>query len=277
VANLPLDTAITITIDATDANGNPTPDFIETVTGVVNASATELVSCIRGLDDTTAQSHATGANVVQWFTATDWNDFITAFLTQHSQQGAHVAINNTGGLTNTDGLTTDTLDVTDTSVFAGAMGGAGYSMATMSNPCKFSAYRAAAYTFPANSGAVVPYDTVLFDTGSNVNLSTGVFTATVAGFYWFNASVNVYVSGNNAYNLYLDVNDGAVSYSLAEMVPTYAGFSQIFSGQKLVYLSEGETVEVSFNNNQAAGSPKGNLGTGAFVGTLFEGYLLCET
>ena len=58
-------------------------------------------------------------------------------------------------------------------------------------PYKFSCYRAAA----ANSGnaafLLVTFDTELYDTGSNYSVSTGKFTAPVAGFYHFNVGVNV--------------------------------------------------------------------------------------
>ncbi len=97
VAGLPLDTAVTITIDATDANGNLTPTFKETVTGVVNAGTVSLTNCLRGLDGTTAQAHSTGANVVQWFTANDWNDFMASYLTEHVQLGHHQTLNDVNG------------------------------------------------------------------------------------------------------------------------------------------------------------------------------------
>src|ERR1017187_2991239 len=87
---LPTGTGITLTVDATDpVSGAPTPTLKETVTGVVSGST--VTSLVRGLDGTTAQAHASGANVVQWFTANDWNDWQTSYLAQHSQAGAHVA------------------------------------------------------------------------------------------------------------------------------------------------------------------------------------------
>lgn len=97
---------MTLTIDATDASGNLTPSAKETVTGVVDTGSSSLVTCLRGLDNTTQQAHSTGANVVQWWTANDWNDFISSFLEGHVQQGGHQSlldINNHTWLSQTAG------------------------------------------------------------------------------------------------------------------------------------------------------------------------------
>lgn len=95
VAGLPTGTGISLTIDATNASGQPTPAIKETVTGVVSGS--DIVNLLRGQDSTTAQAHATGANVVMWITANLWNDFANAFLAQHTQAAHHT------------GITTDTM------------------------------------------------------------------------------------------------------------------------------------------------------------------------
>lgn len=87
---LPTDTAVTLTIDATNGSGVPTPSTKETVTGVVSGST--ITNLLRGQDGTTAQAHSTGATVVQWFTANDWNDFETSYLAEHHQDGTHSAI-----------------------------------------------------------------------------------------------------------------------------------------------------------------------------------------
>lgn len=55
----------------------------------MNTGEVALVGCVRGIDDTTAQAHSTGAVVVNWFTAAAWNDFITSYLVGHVQLGGH--------------------------------------------------------------------------------------------------------------------------------------------------------------------------------------------
>lgn len=92
VGDLPTSTAVTLVIDATDSDGNPTPAVKEVITGVVDAVNNKIVTSLRGLDDTTAQSHATGAVVTMWITANLWNDLLAAILAQHNQAGAHTAV-----------------------------------------------------------------------------------------------------------------------------------------------------------------------------------------
>lgn len=88
VTGLPTATGITLVIDATDpVSGNSTPNLKEVVTGVVSGSTVTTLS--RGLDGTTAQAHASGANVVMWITANLWNDWQTSYLVGHTQAGAH--------------------------------------------------------------------------------------------------------------------------------------------------------------------------------------------
>lgn len=66
----------------------------------------------------------------------------------------------------------------------------------LSNPYKFSVYRNGAWT-QSNGTQVVTFDTKDYDTSSNVDIVThvGRFTATVAGFYHFDATISI---GNNA-------------------------------------------------------------------------------
>jgi len=86
-SGLPTDTAITLTIDRVDANGDATPTLVERVTGVVSGS--NLTNCLRGEDGTTAQAHDSGAVVEDIWDADTWNDAVDAVLAEHSQAGAH--------------------------------------------------------------------------------------------------------------------------------------------------------------------------------------------
>jgi phosphotransferase system HPr-like phosphotransfer protein len=96
VTGLPTGTGVTLTVDATNASGVATPTLKETMTGVV--SGTTISNLIRGQDGTTAQAHATGANVVMWITANLWNDFQSAFLKNHEQlHGNHLSLTDANG------------------------------------------------------------------------------------------------------------------------------------------------------------------------------------
>lgn len=63
------------------------------------------------------------------------------------------------------------------------------STAALTNPYKFYAYRNAAQNTSAGAFAVIGCDTRVFDTGSNLDITTnkGRFTAPIAGFYYFSA------------------------------------------------------------------------------------------
>ena len=84
--NLPTDTGVTVVIDRVSATGAKTPTLEETVTGVVSGS--NLINCVRGAEGT-AQAHSAGAVVEALITAVNWNDAVDAFMTEHSQTGAH--------------------------------------------------------------------------------------------------------------------------------------------------------------------------------------------
>lgn len=83
-AGLPTDTAVVITIDRVDSNGNKTPDKEETVRGVVSGNS--LVSVVRGVEGT-AQAHSAGAVWECRLTAHQWNRLIDAMLAGHNQDG----------------------------------------------------------------------------------------------------------------------------------------------------------------------------------------------
>lgn len=83
-AGLPTDTAVVITIDRVDSNGNKTPDKEETVRGVVSGNT--LVDVVRGVEGT-AQAHSAGAVWECRLTAHQWNRLIDAMLGGHNQDG----------------------------------------------------------------------------------------------------------------------------------------------------------------------------------------------
>jgi hypothetical protein len=109
-SGLATDTAITLTIDRVDANGVSTPTKVERVTGVVSGS--NLTSCLRGQDGTTAQVHSSGAVVEDIWDADTWNDAVDAVLAEHSQAGAHT-VDTISEKTAATGVTIDGLLIKD--------------------------------------------------------------------------------------------------------------------------------------------------------------------
>lgn len=83
---LPSDTAVEITIDRVDANGQPSPAKEEVIRGVV--SGTNIINCVRGVEGV-AQAHGAGAVVEIRLTADQWNRMIDAIIAEHNQDGSH--------------------------------------------------------------------------------------------------------------------------------------------------------------------------------------------
>jgi hypothetical protein len=88
-AGVPTDTAVVLVIDATDANGTATPTKKEVIVGVVSGAT--ITSITRGKEGT-QQSHSSGAVVVDYVTATHWNDVMTALMVDHLQPSGNHAI-----------------------------------------------------------------------------------------------------------------------------------------------------------------------------------------
>lgn len=96
VNNLATDTAVELTIDRVDSSGVSTPTKREVIIGVV--SGLNIVTCLRGQDNTTAQSHSTGA-VVECIPTGKWSsDLGTAILQDHTQQGYHNKLSDANGV-----------------------------------------------------------------------------------------------------------------------------------------------------------------------------------
>lgn len=94
-SGLPSDTGITLTIDRVDANGVSTPSARERITGIVSGST--IASALRGRDNTSAASHASGAVVEDIWDASTWNDAIDGILQDHYQLGYHKTLTDTNG------------------------------------------------------------------------------------------------------------------------------------------------------------------------------------
>lgn len=85
VSGLATDTAVTLTINRVDADGEPTPSLMERITGVV--SSNDIATALRGQDNTSAKSHSAGAVVEELWEGDTWNDAVDSFLVSHNQDG----------------------------------------------------------------------------------------------------------------------------------------------------------------------------------------------
>lgn len=265
---------VTYTIDS---NSNPVAGTQLDCYGIVSGNNIGSFTVVDGTDTGNAVN-----DVVEMLpTAAYGQDLADALASQHNRTGAHKNITTdtitttgnatVGGTLGAGASTVTTLHATGATTLDGAIGGAGYSTGTMSNPYKFSVYRNAAWTVSSSAYGVVPYDTKLFDTGTNVDVVTnkGRFTAPVAGFYQFNANAGIATT--------TDASNYAIKFyknGVAE-----AGTSNISVGgvggagpatSCLIQLAANDYVEaLLFAHGEAGATGKDN--------TAFSGFLVSAT
>lgn len=162
-------------------------------TGTVDTGGSQVTGVVwtRG----TNVGHTSGVTIVDYVTGTVIKMLSAGILKQHKQSGAHSAVTADSLVVAGNGsvggtfLATGAATHSSTTALTGAVSGAGYSLATIKCPYKFSGNRGNAANTGNGSYAVVAIDTMDFDTGTNV--SSGVFTAPINGFYHFDGSINV--------------------------------------------------------------------------------------
>jgi|GEM_PF-5689473 len=123
VTGLPTTTEIVLTFGRVDSSGTKTPSLMERIIGTIsggNLVVRTSPASGRGADGSTEQAHTTPVVEMIW-NAKDWNDLIDAFLTAHTQAGAHGSLGNASAtsLTVTNNITACDIaasDITATSL-----------------------------------------------------------------------------------------------------------------------------------------------------------------
>jgi len=149
---------------------------------------------------------------------------------------------------------------------------ASLSTGKVTNPYKFSVYRNTAWNTANNVPAAVPFDTKLYDTGSNVDVVTnkGRFTAPVTGFYKF--STSVLISGAATRVVY-DVYKNGVAFKRLCDTGTVGGNAYQNGDAFTMQLTAGNYVEIY---EYTPGIYAGGFGTAPYV-TWFDGELISAT
>jgi hypothetical protein len=141
------------------------------------------------------------------------------------------------------------------------------SFSSFTNPYKFRVSRNAA----ANSGngafATIAFDTEQYDTGNNV--SAGVFTAPVSGYYQFNWRSGATTSGLETFIASLFVDNAEYSRGVMQGINTASSSSV---GSDCVYVASGKTVDVRTYCNAARA-----LYVADTIQTCFSGFLVSIT
>lgn len=133
------------------------------------------------------------------------------------------------------------------------------SAITIVNPYKFSAYASSNQSTSANTWTLMNFDTKQYDTSSNFNTTTHLFTVPVSGYYAFSACVVILASGTGAGGV--GINVGTFS-----TVPTYQGAlnnngtnanPQYAVTTPAIQLTAGQTVGAYGYNNSTGGVGSG--------------------
>lgn len=175
-----------------------------------------------------------------------------------SNTGTIYGIPVTTGTISASYLTAST--ITNTQVAA-----AGLYTSKVYNPYKFSVYRNAAFSSPANTVSLITFDNTNFDTSSSYSTSTGKFTAPVNGFYWFSALVS---AGDT--NDYAALYKGGIENIRGQQIVSTTGVFGAYVGGFLS-LSAGDYIQVYLFSSAA------NVGNSGASKTYFQGFLVSAT
>jgi hypothetical protein len=148
----------------------------------------------------------------------------------------------------------------------------GSGKTSLKNDYKFSVYRTTAYSATASAATELPFDTKAFDTSTNIDVVTnkGRFTAPVAGFYFFSASVAFSSTNNRWIIAYLYKNGSQAIIGEGNLNAAGAiNSGNLVSG--LLSLAANDFVEVYYFNNNA------DALAGGSTGSQFSGFLVSQT
>lgn len=162
----------------------------------------------RGLDGTTAQPHASNAAVALEFTSAYWDALKLGYAIPSGTFGPQV----------------------------------------FSNPYKFSAYLSTSTNFTNGSWGATVFNVEEYDTGSNYSVSTGKFTAPVAGFYDFTAGLSHNNAGSDSAGIALYKNGSVCKQGGIVTSPN----ASVVASVKNLQLAAGDYIQV-YNSTSTAG------------------------
>lgn len=150
----------------------------------------------------------------------------------------------------------------------------GSALATnFNNPYKFFVYLNTGTLNVAPNGIII-FDTKLYDTSSNYNTGTGIFTAPVAGFYELSGALQV--TGGSSFVMGIEFAKNGARYIRGGEVPaTGSANYTIPIAPPPIQLAVNDTIAVTLQTTNS-----GTSGVNGAVGpvvTYFGGFLVSKT
>lgn len=208
--------------------------------------------------------NAIGDYVEMGPTAQWGEDIAEAFLHEHSNpSGAHSAITTTS-ITNAGNYnqTGGTFAVPNGTVSSAAL--------TMSS--SFLVYRNASLNQTAN--ALIPFDTKVYDIGTNFSIGTSLFTVPITGMYKFDSAANYSSGTTGAFSFIMALQKNGVSYITSDYKTSTGLQLSLVGNFPRLSLTIGDTIGLLFDSST---SPV-PMGVGsAPITTWFSGYLVSAT
>jgi hypothetical protein len=253
----------------------------QTFTGTVDTSGVQITGVVwtRGTNTT----HAAGATVVDYVSATHLAMISKGALVAHNQDGTPKS----GATYPSPILTTPTIasftNAThdhSTAAKGGQLGATAIATGTqlvdkLKNPYKFYAYMTSAWSLSASgTPAKVSLDGEIFDTGSNFDSTTNHrFNVPVDGFYWLNGQMGLTVDAGNFIQAILYKN-GSQILKGPETVTGSSTFAEVFGVTGMLQLSAGDYIELW--GSQGGTQHAGTGSTDSKV-TFLQGFLISAT
>lgn len=239
----------------------------QTFTGIIDTAGVQVTSVVwtAGTD----QTHAGGATVVDYATATHIAMMSKGILVHADQDGTLKA----GAVDNAAVLASNvvtTAKILDDNVTAPKIVGIDKSnLTTDSNPYKFHAEANSAQTV-GSADTLMVYNTETFDT--NNNFASSIYTAPVAGFYFFYSYCHTNPATNDT-STYLKIYKNGSAFKQIAYSANGQNVNRGLSGTIMMSLASNDTISIY-------GGSTGGAVSSIFSGVdipYFGGYLMSRT
>lgn len=258
---------VVLVIDPTDASKK------QVFTGIVDTSGVQITSVVWTAG--TNQTHALGATVVDYETATHWSMMSKGILEHANQQGEIdadkivdsnrnevVKFGETASAVNevtlTNSATGDAVEVSatgddtnvDLNLVSKGSGEVTFNGKKIQNPYGYRAGRTTTQSIPDVTLTTVEMDSVLFDPNNDYDNTTYIYTAPVTGYYQAGGTIRYLATADgDLHYIYLHVNDVNQSASTNQEAGTFESSTNI---SDILYMEAGD--EFKFKTYHLSGS-----------------------